>query len=106
MNTNRAASCAAPAEPRSGADRLQLRCDDSFGSWPCENAGVLRRRRMAFSNSDVLSFSREAHLFAPSDAEAQKSRKLRGSYFSGARDSRLARVLLCPSRGCFGGVLE
>src|SRR5262245_31986170 len=28
--------------------------------------------------SDLLSFSREARLLAPSDAEAQKSRKLRG----------------------------
>src|SRR5262245_39269132 len=35
--------------------------------------------------SDLLSFSREARLLAPSDAEAQKSRKLRGSHTSGAR---------------------
>src|SRR5262249_55420773 len=49
--------------------------------------------------SGVLSVSREARLLAASDAEAQKSRKLGGSYSSGAREPRLAFVLLCSSRG-------
>ena len=53
--------------------------------------------------SDVLSVSREARLLAPSDAEA---RKLGGSYASGARDSRLAFVLLCLSRVDLAAVLE
>jgi len=35
--------------------------------------------------SNVLSFSREARLLPPTDAQAQKSRKLRGSYTSVAR---------------------
>ena len=66
----------------------------SNGSWPCDNAGVLRRRRIAFSSVRCSFLSREARLLARGDAEALKSRKLRGSYSSGARDSRLAFVLL------------
>src|SRR5215471_5285775 len=54
--------------------------------------------------SDVRSFSREARLLQPTDAQAQKSRKLCGSYSSGARDSRLA--FMPRSRRWFEGVVE
>jgi len=65
--------------------------------------GAVERHSQA---SDVLSFSREARLLAPRDAEAQKSRKLCLSYSSRTRDSRLAFVLLCLSRVDLAAVLE
>jgi len=54
------------------------------GSWPCETqkyCGAVEWRSQA---SNVPSFSHETRLLPPTDAQAQKSRKLRGSYTSGA----------------------
>jgi len=50
-------------------------------------------------SSDVRSFSREARRLALSNAGAQKSRRLRGSYASGARDPRLTFALHAQAEG-------
>jgi sensor c-di-GMP phosphodiesterase-like protein len=44
--------------------------------FPLKVLAVRRRRRMALSASNVLSFSRVARLSAPTDAEAQKCRTI------------------------------
>src|SRR4029453_3747691 len=56
--------------------------------------------------SDVLSFSREARLSAPTDAVAQKPRELRGSYTSGARRTSSLSCYYASSRRWVGGVLK
>jgi ABC-type uncharacterized transport system substrate-binding protein len=52
---------------------------------------------------DILTFSREARLSPPSDAQAQKSRKLRGSHTSGAR---LAAIYHLREYATDGGLMS
>ena len=49
--------------------------------------------------SKVLSISREARPLAPTDTQAQKSRKLGGSYTSGARLTSYPSCHYVSSRG-------
>jgi hypothetical protein len=55
------------------------------GSWLCEKADVLRRRRIAFSSVTSPRLLARGPLSTLIDAEAQKRRKRRGFYASGAR---------------------
>jgi hypothetical protein len=57
------------------------------GSWPCENAGVLRRRRMRFSHLNVLPPRARLTLRGPPVGGGRDPRKLGGSYTSRPRSS-------------------
>ena len=78
-----------------------LRCNrnDCSGSWLCEKADVLRRRRMVFSSDRCPFLLAQGSPLGLTDREVQKSRKFSGSYTSSAR---LTSCLLCyyvSSRG-------
>jgi hypothetical protein len=56
--------------------------------------------------SGVFFFSREAHLSALTNAEAQKSRKLNDSYTFRARLTSCLYATMCRAEGDLEGVLE
>jgi hypothetical protein len=79
-----------PIEPWRSHHRYKSLCDATpcavqqckdckllLGSWLCENASVLRRRRMRFSRPEYVASSREAHAMLPTDGWPQRSPKTR-----------------------------
>src|SRR5262249_32019593 len=69
--------------------------DVSCGSWPCEKADVLRRRRIAFSSVARPFLLARGRLATPIDAGAQTTSKVRRFLCFQCAGHSLPLMLLC-----------